>query len=56
MRAFYLEEDEIELIKDLRGLTEHERHVFTGSIRLSAQHEQPSGPSSNRAPLRVVQD
>jgi hypothetical protein len=56
MRAFYLDDNEIELIKDLRTLTEHERHVLAGAIRRSAQDKQPIDAGSNRASLRVVQD
>lgn len=41
MRVFNLEDKEIEVIKDLRKLSEHERRVFSNAIHRSAEDRDP---------------
>lgn len=41
MPTFNLDTKEIEIIRDLRKLSEHERRVFSNAIRRSAEEREP---------------
>ena len=53
MKTFNLEEKEIEIVQDLRKLSEHERRVFANAIRRSATERDPATfpPSDKIVPL-----
>jgi hypothetical protein len=53
MRTYHVHDHEIDVINDLRKLSEHERRVFTSAIHRSAEERDPT-PAQDDKVVRLV--